>query len=505
MKHSRHAALGGLALAGMLTLGTQARAASLQQVSNWGANGVPSTASMYIYVPDQVAANPPILVVAHYCGGTASAVFGQVRNAGIVSAADQYGFIMVVPQTSENCWDVGSTKALTHDGGGDTHAVAQMVRYAITEYQANADRVYITGDSSGAMMTEAMLAVYPDIFKGGSEFAGVPAGCWAVGNPDGSWSSQCAGGQVTHTAQEWGDLARAMYPGYMGHRPRVQLVHGDADTTINYKNHTEGIKQWTDLLGLSTNPTSTDTVTLGQHQATRQRWTNSCGYVVLEAYTSMGGDHGPSDALFNSSLVIPFLGLDKTDAVDPEIAECGEGSGGMGGAAGMAGTAGVGSGGAGGLGGVAGTGTAGEASSGTGSGGDTSGGLGGAAGLSSAGATALGGTSSAGVGATGGVVAMGGASGVAGAVAGMGSNQAGNGTAGGATGMGGSTMSQGGNGTSGTHATGGGTSGSPDVPEEASGCSCEVAGRNTSSRSVALLSLLALALVRRRRDASART
>jgi len=52
-----------------------------------------------------------------------------------------------------------------------------MVKYAITQYKANANRVYSTGDSSGGMMTQLLMAVYPDIFKAGSAFAGVPAGC----------------------------------------------------------------------------------------------------------------------------------------------------------------------------------------------------------------------------------------------------------------------------------------------------------------------------------------
>ena len=156
-------------------------------------------------------------------------------------------------------------------------------------------------------------------------------------------------------------------PGYTGHRPRVQLFHGDADTTINYKNFTEAIKEWTDVLGLATNPTSTQTgVQLGNHQATRQQWQSSCGYVVLDAFTSIGGDHGPSDALFKSQFVIPFLGLDKTGAVDPEIAQCGSGgAGGNSGADGGADAGGLGGAGGstggrdGGLGGSAGSGNAG--------------------------------------------------------------------------------------------------------------------------------------------------
>lgn len=239
-----------------------AEAASLQPVSNWGSSGVPSYISMYIYVPDKLATNPPILVVSHYCGGSASGVFGQAQGGGIVKAADTYGFLMIFPQTtnpasSADCWDVGSTKSLTHDGGGDTQAVAEMVKYTITKYQANANRVYATGDSSGAMMTEALLAVYPDIFKAGSSFAGVPAGCWSAGwSAASNWGGTCASGNYTQTAQQWGDRVRAMYPGYSGYRPRAQLFHGDADATISYKNLAEGIKEWTNVLGLSTNPTS---------------------------------------------------------------------------------------------------------------------------------------------------------------------------------------------------------------------------------------------------------
>src|SRR5271157_3911535 len=108
-----------------------AQAASLQSVatSAWSKGDVPTYISMYIYVPDKVATNPPILVVAHYCGGSASGVFGEAQGGGIVSASDTNGFIMIYPQTtnpatSADCWDVGSTKSLTHNGGGDTQAIA---------------------------------------------------------------------------------------------------------------------------------------------------------------------------------------------------------------------------------------------------------------------------------------------------------------------------------------------------------------------------------------------
>jgi len=272
---------------------------------------------MYIYVPDKLASPPPIVVASHYCGGNATAMFSNASS--IVSVANQRGFIMIFPQTTNNCWDVGSTQSLTHDGGGDTQAIAEMVKYTITKYSADAGRVYAMGTSSGAMMTEALLGVYPDMFKAGAEFSGVPDGCWAASyTASNQWSGPCASGQVTKTAQQWGDLVRAQYPSYTGLRPRVQLWHGTNDTTINYNNMAEAIKEWTNVLGLSANPTTTDTPQTG---FTRKVWDNSCGFSVLEAWTQQNGGHTTP---INANAVISFFGLDKTGP-DLGASECADG------------------------------------------------------------------------------------------------------------------------------------------------------------------------------------
>lgn len=350
-----------------------AQAAVLEKVDTWDSAGVPSTVSMYVYAPDQLAEQPPIVVLVHFCGGSAGAVFGQAQGGGLVGAADEHGFVLVVPQAANmdgtgRCWDVGSAVALTRDGGGDTEAIIRMVDHALAEYSGNPERVYVTGTSSGGMTTQALLALYPDRFRAGTAHAGVPAGCWAVGNPSGGWSGACAGGNVVHAPAEWGDIARAMHPGYTGPRPRVQLLHGDADDIILFQNHLEAIDQWRDVLGLDETPTSTETVQLGTHQATRQRWEDECGYVVLDAFTSLGGDHGPSDGLFLQQNLVPFFGLDDEGLVDPHVASCGTaGSGGASGAGGAPGSGGLGPG-APGSGGAPGGGAVGDPVLGTGGG-----------------------------------------------------------------------------------------------------------------------------------------
>jgi acetylxylan esterase len=507
-----------LAATASALLATPAEAASLQQVSGWnGGTTFPSDVSMYAYVPDKVATNPPILLLVHYCGGTASAVFGQAQGGGIVKAADQYGFIMVVP-SSGRCWDVTSAKTQTRDSGSDTHAIKQMVKFALDKYKANPDRVYSTGDSSGGMMTQLLMGLYPDVFKGGSAFAGVPAGC---GNEfDGS--GLC--GRSAQNAQQWGDRVRAMYPGYSGHRPRLQLFHGDADATITYKNQAEAIEEWTNVLSLAIDSVTKDTgLTLGTHQAERQRWKNSCGYVVLDVLTSLKGDHGPSDALFVSTYVIPFLGLDKTGAVDPEIEQCGGGgTGGTGGGDGGIGSGGnTGSSGSTGRGGSTGsggnTGSGGRSASGgnttsggntasggsTANGGNSGGRSGGSAGNSGSGGS-VGGSTVAGGSSSSSTQGSGGSSGSAGSSSasstGSQTGSAGSSAAGvsGTGGSGGTTSmaTTGNSGSSGTSSTGGSDSG---------GCNCALGGA-PSSRRVGVQTAVALGLVlwafaRRRRRA----
>jgi poly(hydroxyalkanoate) depolymerase family esterase len=329
-----------------LLFDTPASAAALTKVpSGWQQGTEPTWVSMYEYVPDTVPPGAPILVIVHFCAGRASNIFSQATQGGIVTLADQKGILLVVPETAQNCWDVATTASLTHDGGGDTGAIVHQVKYAVTAHGGNPDRVYVMGTSSGGMVTQALLAVYPEVFKGGAEFAGVPAGCWSVNDPDGQWSGPCAGGQVTNTAEVWGNMVRMMDPGYTSSfRPRIQLWHGDADTTISPVNQTEAIKQWTNVMGFTTTATMTTTETVNGHSFKREQWVDSCGSPVIDAWTESGGPHGTSLDM-NGTFTMPFFGLD-TDVgpVDPQVAKCAMAAGGAGGmpaTGGMSGTGGT--------------------------------------------------------------------------------------------------------------------------------------------------------------------
>ena len=244
---------------------TPASAATLTQVTNFGTN--PTNLQMHLYVPDRVAARPALLLALHYCSGSGPAVHSTF---GLSTLADRYGYIVIYPSVtrSSKCWDVSSPQALRRGGGSDPVGLKSMIDYVRNRYPVDANRIGVAGFSSGAMMTNVMAGVYPDVFHAGVSSSGVPFGCFATTNGS-EWNSECSGGRIVRTPQQWGDLVRNAYPGYTGKRPRMQIWHGTTDTTLSYVNFGEQVKQWTNVLGVSQTPSSTD---YPQTSATRTRY-----------------------------------------------------------------------------------------------------------------------------------------------------------------------------------------------------------------------------------------
>src|SRR5690606_10331518 len=130
-----------------------ASAAQLTEVFDFGPN--PTGLRMHLYVPDAVDPQPAVLVAVHYCTGSGPAFYSGTEFA---SLADRYGFIVIYPTAtrSGSCFDVASPQTLRHDGGSDSLGIVSMVEYVLQNHGADPERVYVTGASSGAMMTNVL-------------------------------------------------------------------------------------------------------------------------------------------------------------------------------------------------------------------------------------------------------------------------------------------------------------------------------------------------------------
>jgi acetylxylan esterase len=464
-----------LALSSALLEVSPAVAATWQTNVNYGAS-----TRMDLYVPDAPASPAPVVVTLHYCSGMAS------NARWLQSYADMHGFILITPQAGGECFDANPARS------GERANIVAMVEYVVETHGGDATRVFATGASSGACMTQALLAAYPEVFAGGSSLAGVPAGAWTGGNSYGWSTSGTSGGEA------WGNKVRQASPDFTGQRPRIQLWHGQGDTTLTYsQSYPAQVAQWTNVFGVDEGDATMENIKPPGAQDTwaRTSYRDESGEVVVEA--NSGPQNVPHDVSGRGVWgdVVRFFELDQAPTPGTGGAGGMGGMGGMGGAGGVAGVAGSG--------GTAGNNTGGIAAGGAGAGaGGASGGtpatggagMGGGATAGSApvaGSSAAGTAGSAGGGAGGASSGTGGMSSVAGA--GLG------GVAGTTTGpAGASNAGRGGT----TSATAGraGTSTKPDPsdpPADSGGCSIGATGDGT--KGFALIALALGLLARRRR------
>ena len=292
--------------------------ASSTSFAGWGAanKDYGGNLNMQLYTPSTVAASPAVLVAIHYCTGNANSAHGWFD-----SAADKNGFFIIAPDAGKQCFDSSITRA------GDRADIVKMVQYVLTQKNADKNRVFAAGLSSGGCMTNTLLAIYPDVFAGGSAMPGFPAGGWPAGD---TTCTKCGQNPPSTTGQQWGDMARTAFA-FTGTRPCVQEWVGGGDE-YKFNAWLPGVAaQFQNLGGLDMGSSGTG----APSGWTRTVYKDPAGNVRLE--TNLGPasqKHDLSGAgLFGN--VITFLGLDKATGA------CGLTTSGTGGT-GSSGTAGSG-------------------------------------------------------------------------------------------------------------------------------------------------------------------
>lgn len=466
-----------------LLVAAQAHAGSWQSNAPFGA-----TLQGDLYTPTTPASPPAVLVAIHYCTGHASNTHGWFQ-----SAADQHGFYIISPDAGKQCFDSSITR------GGDRAAVVKMVDYVVTNKGADRSRVFAAGLSSGGCMTNTLLAIYPDVFAGGSAMPGFTAGGWPAGD---TTCTKCGTSPPSTDGAYWGDMARNAFS-FNGTRPCSQQWVGGGDE-YNFNGWLPAVAaQFQNLGNLSAGTPGTG----APNGWTRTVYKDNSGNVRLETNLGPGSQKHDLTGANLFGQVITFLGLDKpTGACGITTGTGGMGSGGMaaGGTSGGGAPATGGAGGAG-VGGDPST-AGGGPSAGAGAGGAPgtggmigSGGMLSAAGMSAGGMTSTGGTT--GGSGTGGTVA--------GAPAAGGTGTGGAGATSGSTG--GTTMTSGAGGSTGGGTTTGGAPGTggatgdaeaTSVREGDPACSCRVAVGAAHHGSAGLFGVAGLGLLsalRRRR------
>jgi poly(hydroxyalkanoate) depolymerase family esterase len=260
--------------------------AEVKLVSKFGSN--PGNLKMYKYVPSEMPANAPLIVVLHGCTQSAKS---YARDTGFNQLSDEYKFYVVYAEQDRNnnplkCFNWFSNDDSSRDNG-EAASIAQMVNKMMQDYAVNKDNVFVTGVSAGGCMTANMMAAYPDVFAGGAVMAGIPYGCAS----NATEGMACMFLPKNQRPQIWGDYVRNASPEQaQDSYPILSVFHGNADDKVPSAYAIELMEQWTNVHAADTTPEISETFRGHAHTV----YNDNHNRPVAEIYVLNGMGHGIS-------------------------------------------------------------------------------------------------------------------------------------------------------------------------------------------------------------------
>lgn len=252
--------------------------AQLTEVLDFGPN--PGNLDMFLFEPSAPEPSAGVVLVLHGCGQQAANFADQT---GWSVLADTYGFYVVYAQQRSinnptRCFNWFRSTDNQRDLG-EAASLAQMVQFVHDNYETDSSRSFVCGLSAGGAMTPVMLACYPDVFRAGGAWAGVPY----LYEP---------GGTNSDSPQEWGDKVRNAYTEYTGEYPSLFICQGDADSVTDPINAQRLITQWTNLHDLDQTSSSIVDPVGGNDRLASQLFLNNTNDTICQAYFIEDMGHG---------------------------------------------------------------------------------------------------------------------------------------------------------------------------------------------------------------------
>ena len=244
----------------------------------------PGALAAQIYVPPDLPAGSPLVVVLHGCTQRAE---DYAYGSGWLELAGRFGFAVLAPEqtTSNNpnrCFN-WFLPADTKRSQGEAASIAAMVRHAVDAHGFDRRRVFVTGLSAGGAMAAVMLATSPELFAGGGIVAGLPYGI-ARSMPE-AFAAMSKGSHAS--AQTLGSLVRDA-SSHEGRWPTVSIWHGDSDRTVQPGAADQAARQWCDVHGVS-GPGGKAVSPGGR---VYRQWIGGDGRAVVELHHIPGMGHG---------------------------------------------------------------------------------------------------------------------------------------------------------------------------------------------------------------------
>jgi poly(hydroxyalkanoate) depolymerase family esterase len=254
------------------------------RLSTWSGSGSnPGGLKAHFYLPKDLPADAPLVVVLHGCTQNAAS---YDHRSGWSQLADRAGFALLYPEqqraNNPNLCFNWFLPADTARGSGEVLSIRQMIEAMVSAHGLDRSRIFVTGLSAGGAMAAAMLATYPEIFAGGAIIAGIPYGS-ATTVPEAVDRMRGHGGPSGRELQAL--VSRAST--HTGPWPRISIWHGSADQTVAPSNAEAIATQWRGVHGLDG---ASERSQVGRHST--QVWTDGAGEPVIEINLVAGMGHG---------------------------------------------------------------------------------------------------------------------------------------------------------------------------------------------------------------------
>lgn len=220
-------------------------------------------------------------------GGTNGAPWGFKPTSQWDVLAEKHKFYVLYPDHGTSAFSWYAFYGTSGIGRTDLEPtnIAQMVKDFMATHDVDPNKVFINGLSAGAYMAVVMLATYPDLFAGGSTFAGGAYGCStscaALGKKGSGWTWP-----GNHSSSLVKQAYATVWNDANARKPKLLIFQGDADGAVTPENLADLTQQWNGALGITG---AGKTSTLKGHAYTEY---DKNGTVMLASVTMKGIGHG---------------------------------------------------------------------------------------------------------------------------------------------------------------------------------------------------------------------
>ena len=205
--------------------------------------------------------NPlPLLVFLHGCG---QAPDDFLKGTEMAPVADREGFLVLLPVQDRAfnpmaCWNWYLPEHQGR-GAGEPAIIVGMIDSLKTKYKIDAQKIYLSGFSSGAAMASTLAACYTDVFAAAAIHSGMPY--QAATTLSEAFQSMNSGG--TRDPNQTGELAYRCSGQRMLPMPTM-IFQGTSDNTVNPANAQQLLDQFAQFNDLADNRLDDDSINTSQ-------------------------------------------------------------------------------------------------------------------------------------------------------------------------------------------------------------------------------------------------